>query len=127
MRRTARTLGRALGVVLALAVALAGIVAVIEILAAPLRDSPLVVPYDEWYGTLRNRTWDEAGVRAVLAGTTALGAALLALALTPWQARTATAYDDGTIRVDVAAPPDPDARATVPIRTAHSEEGRDDG
>jgi hypothetical protein len=66
---------------LALALLIGSLLAIVEIAAAALGRSPVLVPHTEWAGWLRDHSWNDGIVRAVLAGLVVLGLLLLFLGL----------------------------------------------
>jgi hypothetical protein len=79
-----RLLLRLLAPLLGLALAAAGVLLVIEVVAAwvrPATGSGLLVPWPEWRGTLENLSWDEYPVPAIAVAVAVVGLLLLLIGL----------------------------------------------
>ncbi|RBY77598.1 hypothetical protein DQ238_14375 [Geodermatophilus sp. TF02-6] len=74
-------LNRVLATLLALGLFLGGLLAVVEIVLAALDRPHLVVPYDRWTSWLREQSFGDGIVRAVLIGMVVLGLLLLLAAV----------------------------------------------
>ncbi len=79
-----RVLLRILAPLLGLALAAAGVLFVIEVVAAWVRPDAtagLLVPWPDWRATLENLTWADAPVPGIAIGVAAVGVALVLLGL----------------------------------------------
>jgi hypothetical protein len=74
-------LTRAFAALVALALLLVSLVALVEIVGAAAGRDPQVVAYTEWTAWMRERSWDDPVVRAILVGLVLLGLLLLFLAV----------------------------------------------
>lgn len=75
-----RAVNRIVSALLALGVVVAGVLTAMEVVVARTgwpEDGPLVVPYDDWLETLRDRTWDDVWVLLVCIGITLIGLLLI--------------------------------------------------
>jgi hypothetical protein len=75
-----RATNRIVSALLALSVVAAGALTAAEVVVARTGwpdDGPLVVPYDDWLATLRERTWDDVWVLLVCIGITLIGLLLI--------------------------------------------------
>jgi uncharacterized protein DUF6286 len=79
-----RVLLRVLAPLLGLAVALAGVLVLLEVVAAWVRPDEgggLVLPWPDWYATLGQLTWTDAPVPGIAIGTAVLGLLLVLVGL----------------------------------------------
>jgi hypothetical protein len=76
-----RTLSRLAAALLAIALLAAGIITVIEVVAAAFGAGPVLLPHDTWARDGRTAHWDDTGVRLFLLGVGAVGVALLLMTL----------------------------------------------
>jgi len=76
-----RSAARLLAALVALALVAAGVVAVVEVVAAALGADPLLVPRDGWAADGRSTEWADRGVRYFFIIVGAVGVVLAAVAL----------------------------------------------
>ena len=96
---------RVLSVLLALVLLLGGLLVAVEIVLALLGRQPWVIPSDDWSAQVRDQTWADTTVRAVLVGMVVVGLVLLIVGLSRGRpsALTLPARADGPERVTVTA------------------------
>lgn len=96
---------RILSVLLALVLLLGGLLAAVEIVLALLGRQPWLIPVDDWSTKLREQTWDESTVRAVLVGMVVVGLVLLVVGLSRGRpaALTLATHADDPSQVTVTA------------------------
>lgn len=81
-----RLLNRPLAFILAVALAAASILVIIEVIAAAVHASPVVIHWPAWYRWAETTRWDALVVRVWSAILIAVGAILLAIELKPRRA-----------------------------------------
>ena len=74
-----RIVNRVLAVAVALSLLAGGVLVVVEIVLASLGQGPWVIPYDNWYSSVRTTQWDSPDARSLFLALTLAGAVLVAL------------------------------------------------
>lgn len=94
---------RVLSILLALVLLLGGLLVAVEIVLALLGRQPWLIPSDDWSAQVRDRTWEDTTVRAVLVGMVVVGLILLIVGLSRSRptALTLPARADGPAQVTV--------------------------
>ena len=96
---------RVLSVILALVLLLGGLLVAVEIVLALLGRQPWLIPSGDWSSQVRDQTWEDTTVRAVLVGMVVVGLVLLIVGLSRGRpsALTLPARPDGPAQVTVTA------------------------
>lgn len=82
-----RFVNRLLAALLALALAVAGVLLVVEVIAAGFNASPAIVHWHQWYQWARRTSWDTASVQIICIVIAAVGLLLLLVQLKPRKPR----------------------------------------
>ena len=90
-----RAFNRVLSLLLGLALIACGLLVVVEVITAFVRDTPWPIRVDQWAATLRQQTFADTIPRIVFLATAAVGLVLLVAEARPWPKRTLTLTSDG--------------------------------
>ena len=98
-----RTIARLLAAIVAIALFAAGVVTVIEVIAAAFGADPVIAPRDDWAGNGRTTHWNDTDVRVFFVIIVVIGVILLLVALsrrrpTHLNVTTGTGIEAATVR-----------------------------
>jgi hypothetical protein len=90
-----RAFNRILSLLLGLALITGGLLVVVEVVTAFVRDTPWPIRVDQWAATLRQQTFADTIPRIVFLATAAVGLLLLVAEARPWPKRSLNLTSDG--------------------------------